>query len=307
MDDAGLSLDEQRWGGRVRDAARLRSSNGDLDRAGPLPRGRAHVGVDRSARQVERIGLPGEIGHRNASPLGGGEGRAAAVPILDPYVARLAIDYASFRGLRVAWDAGNGAAGPAVEKLTAKLPGEHHLLYTEVDSRFPNHHPDPTDEKNLADLQRLVKEKGLDFGFAFDGDGDRIGAVDENGQVVRGDLLLLLFGLDLLERKGDGQKMVFDESLIVPDPKKSLEAGAIAPWRKGGKRTAQEIAQMADAFLAHVTANPGQRMEHIAKELGLPTTELTLPVRKLLAERKLRVEVLPDLVWVRNYLLIPAG
>jgi hypothetical protein len=60
--------------------------------------------------------------------------------------------------------------------------------------------------------------------------------------------------------------------------------------RKGGKRTAREIAQMADAFLAHVTANPGQRMEHIAKELGLATPELTLPVRKLLAEGKLRVQ-----------------
>ena len=60
--------------------------------------------------------------------------------------------------------------------------------------------------------------------------------------------------------------------------------------RKGGKRTAEEIAQMADAFLAHVTANPGQRMEHIAKELGLPTPELTLPVRKLLADGKLRVD-----------------
>jgi hypothetical protein len=60
--------------------------------------------------------------------------------------------------------------------------------------------------------------------------------------------------------------------------------------RRGGKRTAAEIAQMADAFLAHVTANPGQRMEHIAKELGLPTPELTLPVRKLLADGKLRVE-----------------
>jgi hypothetical protein len=60
--------------------------------------------------------------------------------------------------------------------------------------------------------------------------------------------------------------------------------------RRGGKRTADEIAQMAEAFLAHVTANPGQRMEHIAKELGLPTPELTLPVKKLLADRKLRVE-----------------
>ena len=69
--------------------------------------------------------------------------------------------------------------------------------------------------------------------------------------------------------------------------------GGVAPMlrgRRGGKRTAEEIAQMADAFLAHITANPGQRMEHIARELGLATPELTLPVRKLLADGKLRVE-----------------
>jgi hypothetical protein len=67
-------------------------------------------------------------------------------------------------------------------------------------------------------------------------------------------------------------------------------ATAVLRSRKGGKRTAEEIAQMAEAFFAHVTANPGRRMEHIAKELGLPTPELTLPVKKLLADGKLRVE-----------------
>ena len=68
-----------------------------------------------------------------------------------------------------------------LEKLVKRLPGEHHLLYTEVDGRFPNHHPDPTVEANLADLKQLVAEKKLDFGIAFDGDADRIGAVDGQG------------------------------------------------------------------------------------------------------------------------------
>ena len=71
--------------------------------------------------------------------------------------------------------------GPALELLAAQLPGEHHLLYTEVDGNFPNHHPDPTVEANLEDLKRLVAEKNLDFGMAFDGDGDRIGAIDGAG------------------------------------------------------------------------------------------------------------------------------
>ncbi|QHL89699.1 phosphomannomutase [Sphingomonas changnyeongensis] len=111
------------------------------------------------------------------------------VEILDRYVARLVQGFAG-GAFRIGWDAGNGAAGPALEKLVRLLPGEHHLLYTDVDPAFPNHHPDPTEEKNLADLKRLVADKGLDFGIAFDGDGDRIGAIDGEGQVVWGDQLL---------------------------------------------------------------------------------------------------------------------
>ena len=83
----------------------------------------------------------------------------------------------------------NGAAGPVIEKLTKLLPGEHHLLFTEVDGTFPNHHPDPTEEKNLADLKRLVAEKQLDFGLAFDGDGDRIGAIDGHAPYFQYDYL----------------------------------------------------------------------------------------------------------------------
>jgi phosphomannomutase len=102
--------------------------------------------------------------------------------------------------LKVGWDAGNGAAGPALEKLAARLPGEHHLLYTEVDGNFPNHHPDPTVEANLEDLRALVAEKSLDFGIAFDGDGDRIGAIDGEGRVIWGDQLLMIYAEDLLAR-----------------------------------------------------------------------------------------------------------
>lgn len=127
-----------------------------------------------------------------------GAGKVEEVEIEDRYVERL---LQGFDGpaLKVGWDAGNGAAGPALEKLVAKLPGEHHTLYTDIDSRFPNHHPDPTDEKNLADLKKLVTEKGLDLGIAFDGDGDRIGAVDGQGRVIWGDQLLSILAAPVLE------------------------------------------------------------------------------------------------------------
>ncbi|WEK45592.1 MAG: phosphomannomutase/phosphoglucomutase [Candidatus Andeanibacterium colombiense] len=132
-----------------------------------------------------------------------GTGTVEQREVLDIYVARLmeglnGIDPAGFADLRVGWDAGNGAAGPALEKLAELLPGEHHLLYTEVDGNFPNHHPDPTVETNLADLKALVAEKQLDFGIAFDGDGDRIGAIDGQGRVIWGDQLLMIYAEDLL-------------------------------------------------------------------------------------------------------------
>lgn len=118
-----------------------------------------------------------------------GAGTVSDVDIMDDYVGRLLAGYAG-GAYRIGWDAGNGAAGPVIEKLVKLLPGEHHLLFTDVDANFPNHHPDPTEEKNLAHLKALVAEKKLDFGVAFDGDGDRIGAIDGEGRVIWGDQLL---------------------------------------------------------------------------------------------------------------------
>jgi len=126
-----------------------------------------------------------------------GRGEVSDREVMAAYVDRLLLGFDG-GAFRIGWDAGNGAAGPVVERLTARLPGEHHLLYTDVDSRFPNHHPDPTDEANLADLKALVAKEGLDFGLAFDGDGDRIGAVDGLGRVVWGDQLLAILAEPVL-------------------------------------------------------------------------------------------------------------
>ena len=143
-----------------------------------------------------------------------GQGEAESREIIDAYVDRLieglaGIPDEKLASLRIGWDTGNGAAGPAVELLTQKLPGEHHLLFTQVDGTFPNHHPDPTEEKNLADLKALVAAKSLHFGLAFDGDGDRIGAVDGEGRVIWGDQLLMIYAEDLL-RQQPGSTIIAD-------------------------------------------------------------------------------------------------
>ena len=143
-----------------------------------------------------------------------GQGQSERREILGAYIERIiqgleGISQERLAALRIGWDAGNGAAGPALELLTSKIPGEHHLLYTEVDGTFPNHHPDPTEEKNLADLKALVADKKLDFGVAFDGDGDRIGAVDGEGRVIWGDQLLMIYAEDLL-RLEPGSTIIAD-------------------------------------------------------------------------------------------------
>ncbi|WP_298691266.1 phosphoglucomutase/phosphomannomutase PgmG [uncultured Sphingomonas sp.] len=137
-----------------------------------------------------------------------GEGTVSNYEIMDDYTNRIMAGYAG-GAFKIGWDAGNGAAGPIVDKLVTMLPGEHHTLFTEVDGNFPNHHPDPTDEKNLEDLKKLVKDKGLDFGLAFDGDGDRIGAVDGEGRVVWGDQLLAILAEPVL-RELPGATIIAD-------------------------------------------------------------------------------------------------
>lgn len=128
-----------------------------------------------------------------------GSGAAKAIDIRDAYVARLLKDFTGKKPLKIAWDCGNGAGGEICRRLTAKLPGEHILLFDDIDGNFPNHHPDPTVDKNLADLIRTVRGKKCDIGIAFDGDADRIGAVDEQGDIMRCDTLIAVYAKSVLK------------------------------------------------------------------------------------------------------------
>ena len=169
-----------------------------------------------------------------------GTGGSEQVEMLDRYVERLVQGFAG-PGLKIGWDAGNGAAGPALAKLVGKLPGEHHTLYTDVDSAFPNHHPDPTEEKNLEDLKALVLEKGLDLGIAFDGDGDRIGAVDGQGRVIWGDQLLSILAEPVLQDVA-GATIIADvkASQALYDRVAEL-GGAPLMWKTGHSHIKQKM------------------------------------------------------------------
>jgi len=139
------------------------------------------------------------IGERSArGDWSSGAGSLEDVDIRQAYADRLLQGF-SGKAFRIGWDAGNGASGPILDMLVERLPGQHFTIHTDVDGTFPNHHPDPTVEANLADLQRLVVDKSLDFGIAFDGDGDRIGAVDGKGRAIWGDQLLAILAEPVLK------------------------------------------------------------------------------------------------------------
>ncbi|MDY7097338.1 MAG: phosphomannomutase/phosphoglucomutase [Pseudomonadota bacterium] len=240
-----------------------------------------------------------------------GVGAISESDILGEYVERLleglvGVDESALSGLRVGWDAGNGAAGPALEALTERLPGEHHLLFTDVDGHFPNHHPDPTVEANLADLRALVAEKNLDFGVAFDGDGDRIGAIDGQGRVIWGDQLLMIYAEDLL-KSHPGATIIADvkASRALFDHVASL-GGEPLMWKTGHslikskmKETGSPLAGemsghvfFADSYYGFDDAlYAGVRMLAASARLGKSVTELKSAIPPMLNTPEMRFQV----------------
>ncbi len=173
-----------------------------------------------------------------------GEGTYTKIDLSEEYLTRILADLDTDRPFKVVWDNGNGAAGDLLQRLVKKLPGEHHLLYEEIDATFPNHHPDPTVDKNLEDLITAVKENKADFGIAFDGDADRIGVVDNKGDILRCDILLSLYAKSVLKTHpnapivGDMKcsKTMFDEI-------KSL-GGQPVMWKTGHSLIKTKMAEI---------------------------------------------------------------
>ncbi len=166
--------------------------------------------------------------------LESGSGSLEHRDVTEDYIEDVAGRFQLARPVPVVIDCGNGTGSLVAQRLFERLGARVTSLYCESDGTFPNHHPDPTVDEYIVDMIDEVKSSDAEVGIAFDGDADRLGAVDENGQVVRGDLLLLLFGLDLLEQKGPGQKLVFDVKCSQALPEVFNAAGGEAiMWKTG--------------------------------------------------------------------------
>lgn len=138
-----------------------------------------------------------------------GAGHYSQQDISPAYIARIASDIRLARPMKLTVDCGNGIAGAYVAELYRRLGCTVEELYCEVDGNFPNHHPDPCDPRNLQDLIAALKVNDSELGLAFDGDGDRLGVVTKDGQIIYSDRQLMLFAADLLTRH-PGAEIIFD-------------------------------------------------------------------------------------------------
>jgi len=154
--------------------------------------------------------------------------------VLSRYREAIVSRHSLRRPVKVVVDCGNGTGSLVAVPTLEALGAEVIPLYCESDGTFPNHHPDPTVVENLRDLSREVRLSGAELGLAFDGDADRIGAVDESGKVVFGDQLLVLFGRDTVRRFGPGVPVIFDVKCSDVLPRALARAGARPEmWKTG--------------------------------------------------------------------------
>jgi phosphomannomutase len=249
------------------------------------------------------------------------QGSYDSMDISDDYIERLLNDciisesksglldeldnFAPKKKLKIAWDAGNGAAGEIMTRLTKRIAADHILLFEELDGSFPNHHPDPTVAENLVDLRRAVLDEGCDLGIAFDGDGDRIGVVDDSGEIIWGDQLMILYAREILaEKKGatiiadvKASNVLFDEirkaggnalmwktgHSFIKSKMKETKA-ALAGEMSGHIFFADKYYGFDDALYAAI------RLINIVETLPFPLSQLRKSLPQTFATPEIRVE-----------------
>jgi phosphomannomutase / phosphoglucomutase len=226
-------------------------------------------------------------------------------PVLTDYVAQVTSQIRTARKLRVAVDAGNGPGGVPAVPIFKALGHEVIELYTDMDGRFPNHHPDPTVVANLRDLIATVREKKCDVGIAYDGDADRLGVVDENGNPVWGDQLMIIFTRSILEKRRGGTFIAdvkCSRTLYDDVPK---HGGKIIMWKTGHslikQKMKEEHALLAGEMSGHMffadryygfddAIYASARLVEILSETGKRVGELLADVPKTFSTPEIRVE-----------------
>jgi phosphomannomutase/phosphoglucomutase len=211
------------------------------------------------------------------------------------------------RPLRVIADCGNGAGSLVAPRLLERLGAKLTSLFCESDGTFPNHHPDPTVVENLGDIIGAVRREKADVGVAFDGDADRIGVIDDRGEIIWGDHVLILYARDVLARTGKGQSIIFDVkcSQALPDAIRAA-GGAPVMWKTGHSLIKDKMRELkaplagemsghmffAEGFYGHDDALYGAaRLLRIVADSGKSVSQLLGDVPKFVSTPEIRVDV----------------
>jgi phosphomannomutase/phosphoglucomutase len=234
-----------------------------------------------------------------------GGGTVRERPIAEEYVRYVISQIRAPRKLRIAIDAGNGPGGVPAVPIFRALGHEVVELYTQPDGRFPNHHPDPTVLANLSDLIGAVRETQCDVGIAYDGDADRIGVVDERGEPVWGDQLMILFSRSILAERGAGTfiaEVKCSRTLYDDVPR---HGGRILMWKTGHSlikaKMKEENALLAGEMSGHMffadryygfddAIYASARLVEILSETGRHVSELLADVPKTYSTPEIRVD-----------------
>ena len=183
------------------------------------------------------------------------KGKVKKISMMNKYLLFLINSANIKKNVKVAWDPGNGSSGKIISYLTKKLNGKHYLINEKIDGTFPAHHPDPTVLKNLKQLINLVKKKKCDFGFAFDGDGDRLGVVDDKGKIIFADKIVAFLAKDVLLGKPNS-KIILDikSSQIVFNEIKKLKGRPIF-WKTGHSLIKEKMKEIKATFAGEMSGH----------------------------------------------------
>lgn len=241
-----------------------------------------------------------------------GKGRQRSEEVLTRYSGDVVQRIGNLsRPLKVVLDCGNGVGSIAVPLIFPQLGIKPRCLFCESDGTFPNHHPDPTVEANLQDLIRAVREDKADLGIAFDADADRIGVVDSHGSIIWGDILLVLFGRDVLQRAEKGSSIIFDVKCSQALPLMIEKAGGKpVMWKTGHSLIEEKMhethAPLAGEMSGHMffaegyygyddALYAGARLLKIIADSGKSLRELLADVPRFVSTPEIRVECPDDI------------
>lgn len=239
-----------------------------------------------------------------------GRGSVSEENVIDRYIEDIAERIGTLpHDMKVVIDCGNGAGALVAPKLFSRLGIEPRCLFCESDGTFPNHHPDPTVPKNVEALIAAVKEGHADIGIAFDGDADRIGVIDDGGEIIWGDYLLIVYARDALARMGAGQSIVFDVKASQALPEAIRKAGGVpVMWKTGHSLIEEKMHEtrapvggemsghmfFAEGFYGFDDALYGAaRLLHIIATSGMTVRQLLADVPRFVSTPEIRVDC-PD-------------